>query len=37
VAAARRPEGRLVTRAKLRSAIFEYIEGFYNPTRLHSR
>ena len=24
------------TRAELRSAIFEYIEGFYNPTRLHS-
>ena len=25
-----------MTRAELRSAIFEYIEGFYNPTRLHS-
>jgi putative transposase len=24
------------TRAELRSAVFEYIEGFYNPTRLHS-
>jgi putative transposase len=24
------------TRAELRSAIFEYVEGFYNPTRLHS-
>jgi putative transposase len=24
------------TRAELRSAIFEYIEGYYNPTRLHS-
>jgi putative transposase len=24
------------TRAELRSALFEYIEGFYNPTRLHS-
>jgi putative transposase len=24
------------TRAELRSTIFEYIEGFYNPTRLHS-
>ena len=23
-------------RAELRSAIFEYIEGFYNPIRLHS-
>jgi hypothetical protein len=22
--------------SSLRSAIFEYIEGFYNPTRLHS-
>ena len=29
------PEG-WATRAQLRSAIFEYIEGFYNPTRLHS-
>jgi putative transposase len=25
-----------MTRAELRSAIFEYVEGFYNPTRLHS-
>jgi len=24
------------TRAGLRSAIFEFIEGYYNPTRLHS-
>lgn len=24
------------TRAVLRAAIFEYIEGFYNPIRLHS-
>jgi putative transposase len=24
------------SRAELRSAIFEYVEGFYNPTRLHS-
>jgi putative transposase len=24
------------TRAELRSAIFEFVEGFYNPTRLHS-
>jgi putative transposase len=24
------------TRAELRSAVFEFIEGFYNPTRLHS-
>jgi transposase InsO family protein len=24
------------TRAAARSAIFEYIEGFYNPRRLHS-
>jgi putative transposase len=24
------------TRAELRSAIFEYVEGFYNPIRLHS-
>jgi len=30
------PEGGWATRAQLRSAIFEYIEGFYNPTRLHS-
>jgi putative transposase len=30
------PPGGWATRAQLRSAIFEYIEGFYNPTRLHS-
>jgi putative transposase len=30
------PNGGWATRAELRSAIFEYIEGFYNPTRLHS-
>lgn len=24
------------TRAELRSAVFEFIEGYYNPTRLHS-
>ena len=30
------PQGGWATRAQLRSAIFEYIEGFYNPTRLHS-
>jgi putative transposase len=30
------PKGGWPTRAELRSAIFEYIEGFYNPTRLHS-
>ena len=30
------PQGGWATRAELRSAIFEYIEGFYNPTRLHS-
>ena len=29
------PEG-WTTRAQLRSAIFEYIEGFYNQSRLHS-
>jgi putative transposase len=27
---------RWATRAELRSAVFEYIEGFYNPIRLHS-
>jgi putative transposase len=32
----RRPEAGSATRAELRSAVFEYIEGFYNPTRLHS-
>jgi len=30
------PQKGWATRAELRSAIFEYIEGFYNPTRLHS-
>jgi putative transposase len=30
------PTNGWATRAELRSAIFEYIEGFYNPTRLHS-
>lgn len=30
------PKGGWATRAQLRSAIFEYIEGFYNPTRIHS-
>jgi putative transposase len=30
------PAGGWATRAQLRSGIFEYIEGFYNPTRLHS-
>jgi putative transposase len=30
------PEGGWATRAQLRSAIFEFVEGFYNPTRLHS-
>ena len=30
------PKKGWATRAELRSAIFEYIEGFYNPTRLHS-
>ena len=30
------PKGGWTTRAELRSAIFEFIEGFYNPTRLHS-
>jgi hypothetical protein len=25
-----------MTRAELRSTIFEFIEGYYNPTRLHS-
>lgn len=27
---------RFATRAEARSAIFDYIEGFYNPRRLHS-
>jgi transposase InsO family protein len=30
------PPAGWATRAQLRSAIFEYIEGFYNPSRLHS-
>ncbi len=30
------PPGGWSTRAELRSAIFEYVEGFDNPTRLHS-
>lgn len=30
------PNAGWATRAELRSAIFEYIEGFYNPARLHS-
>ncbi len=30
------PAGGWKTRAQLRSQVFEYIEGFYNPTRLHS-
>ena len=30
------PTGGWATRAELRSAVFEFIEGFYNPTRLHS-
>jgi putative transposase len=30
------PTNGWATRAELRSAIFEYIEGFYNPIRLHS-
>jgi hypothetical protein len=30
------PPGGWASRSQLRSAIFEYIEGFYNPTRLHS-
>jgi putative transposase len=30
------PTGGWTTRAELRSAIFEYVEGFYNPARLHS-
>ena len=30
------PKGGWATRAELRSAIFEFIEGYYNPTRLHS-
>jgi putative transposase len=30
------PKRGWTTRAELRSQVFEYIEGFYNPTRLHS-
>ena len=30
------PKEGWTARAELRSAIFEYVEGFYNPTRLHS-
>jgi putative transposase len=30
------PKGGWATRGELRSAIFEYVEGFYNPIRLHS-
>ncbi len=30
------PKQGWATRAQLRSAVFEYIEAFYNPTRLHS-
>jgi putative transposase len=30
------PKGGWASRAELRSAIFEFIEGYYNPTRLHS-
>jgi putative transposase len=30
------PKAGWGTRAELRSTIFEYVEGFYNPTRLHS-
>jgi putative transposase len=30
------PPGGWATRAQLRSAIFEYIQGFYNPSRLPS-
>ena len=30
------PKAGWSTRAELRSAIFEFIEGYYNPTRLHS-
>jgi hypothetical protein len=30
------PAGGWATRAQLRSTIFEYIEGFYNLTPLHS-
>ena len=30
------PKGGWTTRAELRSAVFEFMEGFYNPTRRHS-
>jgi hypothetical protein len=30
------PKTGWVTRAELRSAVFEFIEGYYNPIRLHS-
>ena len=30
------PPGGWATRAQLRSAIFEFIEAYYNPIRLHS-
>lgn len=30
------PKQGWATRAELRSTVFEFIEGFYNPTRLHS-
>jgi putative transposase len=30
------PKEGWTTRAELRSAVFEFIEGYYNPTRLHS-
>jgi putative transposase len=30
------PKGGWDTRAQLRSATFQFIEGYYNPTRLHS-
>jgi putative transposase len=34
--APRHPKGEWITPAELRSTIFEFIEGYYNPTRLHS-
>ena len=30
------PERSFPTREAARTAVFEYIEGFYNPTRRHS-
>jgi uncharacterized repeat protein (TIGR01451 family) len=30
------PQAGWTTRAEPRSAVFEFIEGYYNPTRLHS-